>query len=74
MDHIEIKLSNILYMSSDNLRETSKEKEICSPKSFSPPVAKTVKIPPPVQDTRVLSLGWEDPLEKGMTTNYSILA
>ena len=26
------------------------------------------------QETRVLSLGWEDPLEKGMATNSSIFA
>ena len=25
------------------------------------------------QDTLVQSLGWEDPLEKGMTTHFSIL-
>ena len=27
-----------------------------------------------MQDTQVQSLGWEDPLEKGMTTHSSILA
>ena len=27
-----------------------------------------------VQETRVLSLGWEDPMEKGMATHSSILA
>ena len=27
-----------------------------------------------MQETRVLSLGWEDPLEKGMETYSSILA
>ena len=27
-----------------------------------------------VQETRVLSLGWEDPVEKGMATHSSILA
>ena len=26
-----------------------------------------------MQETRVQSLGWEDPLEKGMTTHSSIL-
>ena len=26
------------------------------------------------QETRVLSLGWEDPLEKGMATHFSIIA
>ena len=29
---------------------------------------------PAVQETQVQSLGWEDPLEKGMTTHSSILA
>ena len=27
-----------------------------------------------MQETQVLSLGWEDPLEKGMATHSSILA
>ena len=29
---------------------------------------------PAVQETHVRSLGWEDPLEKGMVTHSSILA
>ena len=33
-----------------------------------------VKNLPAVQETRVRSLGWEDPLEKGMATHSSILA
>ena len=33
-----------------------------------------VKNPPAVQETRVRSLGWEDPLEEGMATHSSILA
>ena len=33
-----------------------------------------VKNPLAVQETRVRSLGWEDPLEKGMATRSSILA
>ena len=33
-----------------------------------------VKNLPAVQETRIGSLGWEDPLEKGMTTHSSILA
>ena len=32
-----------------------------------------VKNPPAVQETWVQSLGWEDPLEKGMVTQFSIL-
>ena len=37
-------------------------------------VAQTVKNLPAMQETWVRSLGWEDPLEKGMATRSSILA
>ena len=37
-------------------------------------VAPMVKRLPTMQETRVQSLGWEDPLEKGMATHSSILA
>ena len=37
-------------------------------------VAQIVKNLPAVQETGVQSLGWEDPLEKGMATDFSILA
>ena len=33
-----------------------------------------VKNPPAMQEVHVQSLGWEDPLEKGMATHSSILA
>ena len=33
-----------------------------------------IKNPPALQKTCVLSLGWEDPLAKGMPTNSSILS
>ena len=36
-------------------------------------VTQTVKNPPARQETRVQSLGWEDPLQKGMATHSSIL-
>ena len=36
-------------------------------------VAQMVKNPPVMQDYRVQSLGWEEPLEKGMATPSSIL-
>ena len=36
--------------------------------------AQMVKTLPPKQETWVQSLGWEDPLEEGMTTHFSILA
>ena len=37
-------------------------------------MAQTVKNSPVMQDTWVQSLGWEDPLEKGMATLSNILA
>ena len=36
-------------------------------------VAQMVKNLPAMQETQVLSLGWEDPLEKGMATYSGIL-
>ena len=36
-------------------------------------VAQTVKHLPAMRETRVLSLGWGDPLEKEMATHSSIL-
>ena len=36
-------------------------------------VAQRLKRLPPVWETRVRSLGWEDPLEKEMVTHSSIL-
>ena len=36
-------------------------------------VAQMVKYPPAMQETQVQSLGQEDPLEKGMATQSSIL-
>ena len=37
-------------------------------------VAQSIKNLPAVQETRVPSLGWEDPLEKEMATHASVLA
>ena len=37
-------------------------------------VSQTVKNLPTMQETWIRSLGWEDPLEKGMATHSSILA
>ena len=37
-------------------------------------VAQLVKNPPAMRETQVRSLVWEDPLEKGKTTQSSILA
>ena len=48
-----------------------------SPKGFkvcSSHLAQRIKHLPAMQETRVRSLGWEDPLEKEMATHSSILA
>ena len=37
-------------------------------------MAQTIKNLPAMQETQVPSLGWEDPLEKGVATHSSILA
>ena len=37
-------------------------------------VAQPIKNLPAMQETSVLSLGWEDPLKKGMATHSNILA
>ena len=36
-------------------------------------MAQTGKNLPAMQETQIQSLGWEDPLEKGMATHFSIL-
>ena len=41
---------------------------------MAPLVTQTIKSLPAMQETRVQSLGQEDPLEKGMATNFNILA
>ena len=42
--------------------------------SWTSLVAQKVKNLPAMQEKRVQSLGWEDPLEKGMATHSTILA
>ena len=37
-------------------------------------VAQMVKSPPATQETRVQSLGWEDPLKEGMAIQSNMLA
>ena len=37
-------------------------------------MAQRLKRLPPIRETQVRSLGWEDPLEKEMVTHSSILA
>ena len=47
---------------------------LCPYMSFTSLVAQMVKRLPAMRETRVRSLGWEDPLEKEMATHSSILA
>ena len=42
--------------------------------SWASLMAQLVKNPPAMRETWVQSLGWEDPLEKGKATHFSILA
>ena len=42
--------------------------------SWAPLVAQLVKNPPAMWETWVQSLSWEDPLDKGKATHFSILA
>ena len=56
----------------------SLNKSLCAsylaPRSLASLVAQLVKNPPATWETWVPPLGWEDPLEKGITTDSSILA
>ena len=66
------KKKSVLYTSSFNLRpQIVKATQIILMYSL---LVQSVKNLPAVQETRVQSLGWEDPLEKKMATHSSILA
>ena len=47
--------------------------ELSLPKKGASLVAQMIKNLPAILETQVQSLGWEDPLEKGMATHSSIL-
>ena len=53
---------------------TVQESKMSNIYKISSLVARTVKNLPVMQETWVQSLGWEDPLEKGIATHSSILA
>ena len=55
-------------------RSTGEERGYPIQHSWAPFLAQLVKNPPVMWDTWVRSLGWEDPLEKGMAAHSSILA
>ena len=56
------------------MEKISFERKVMSPglDTLTSP-AQSVKRQPTMRETRVQSLGGEDPLEKGMTTHFSIL-
>ena len=58
-----------------SVKETrsSKLKPVCKYSQLSP-TAQLVKNPPATRETWVLSLGWDDLLEKGKATHTGILA
>ena len=51
-----------------------KEKHVHQHVFWASLVAQMFMNPPVMQETRVRSLGWEDPLEKGVATHPSTLA
>ena len=60
-----------------HIKKSLFHKPLFSRASFLRPaslVAQLVKNPPAIQETRVQSLGWEDPLEKRTAAHSSILA
>ena len=44
------------------------------PSEWASLMTQMVKNPPATQETQVQSLGWKDPLEKGMATHSNFLA
>ena len=55
--------SNIISLVQNKYKINSKQASL---------VAQSIKKPPAMQETQVWSLGWEDPLEKGMATHSCI--
>ena len=66
-----------MWAGTEDRRELQKGGDICIPIADSRwifPVAQIVKNLLAMQETRVQSLSWEDPPEKGMAVHSSILA
>ena len=62
-------ITDSMDMNLRKLQEIVKDRE-----AWASSVSQLVKNLPAVQETQVLSLGWEDPLEKEMATHSSIVA
>ena len=69
---ITVRSSIIFYYL--NLSGKKKNQSFLERQCWASLVAQVVKHLPSMQETRVWSLGWEDPLEKEMATHSSILA
>ena len=62
-------ITDSMDLSLSNLLELAKDRE-----AWDSLLVQRLKRLPAMQETWVLSLGWEDPLEKEMATHSSILA
>ena len=62
-------ITDSMDLSLSNLLELAKDRE-----AWDSLLVQRLKHLPAMQETWVLSLGWEDPLEKEMATHSSILA
>ena len=71
-DFHEFNCTELFYLYSKSLLQTSLWSSIVQ--LWASLVAQLVKNLPAMLETWVLSLGWEDPLEKGKATHSSILA
>ena len=83
-EHVSLRWCTVRWLTVQTLVNTSSVsrlvracvswKDITLSSPWASLVAQTVKRLPEVQETRVWSLGWEDPLEKEMATHSSTLA
>ena len=72
MDEYNEKLNKELKNIKQNQAEV--KNTITEIKNTFEEMAQTAENLPALEETQVRSLGWEDPLEKGMATHFSILA
>ena len=68
-----MKIRNIKQLDQDYTANKRKNQN-CNPDMSDSLVTQRVKNPPEMRETRVLSLGWDDPLEKETANHSSILA
>ena len=71
---LDLKEQSRSLTSKKKKKTAGRRKQVYRKESGSDSLAQMVKDPLAMQETQVLSLGWEDPLEKGIATHSSILA